>query len=99
MPSCWARSAECLPSFSKNESRPTPLPALSEVHVWKSGTIAGPPIESNLAFLLSLVANKLTSNLGCNHPTPRKSRVLEHRRRCDTNAAIRELPRRGQLLR
>ena len=42
---------------------------------------------------------KVLRSLGSNHPTRRKSCVLQHRRRCDPDAAIREFPRRGQLLR
>ena len=42
---------------------------------------------------------KVLRSLGSNYPTRRKSRVLQHRRRCDPDAAIREFPRRGQLLR
>ena len=42
---------------------------------------------------------KVLRSLGSNHPTRRKSCVLQHRRRCDPDAGIREFPRRGQLLR
>jgi hypothetical protein len=37
-------------------------------------------------------------SLGSNHSTWRKPCILQHRRRCNPDAAIRELPRCGQLL-
>ena len=67
------------------------IEGLPEVYYAKAAPTLGPcgPHRSR---------GEVLRSLGSNHPTRRKSCVLQHRRRCDPDAAIREFPRRGQLL-